>query len=322
MNGETTRKWARASLFAGALLASASASAQAPDDIVGMSIACSNDRVFTWYRDRHVTSGTSENLDARQGHQSAQTYSLPPGKTPDDIVGIGISKKDHVYTWYKDKTLSIGTSTDLDSRQGLSGYSLPPGKSPQDIVGIDIACSTDKVFTWYGSGTVSIGSSADLGLHQVPTSYSPAPGKSPSDLVELGIAGTKDRVYAWYRDRQASAGTSADLDSFRTLFRYAIVTPPCDIFANPPQGADRDFAIGIGSRGPSCASSAGITVFLMEDRRLQRDRLLDEKAGSGTNFDVTTRFTCSGRQGGRVYTKVKGVDRERESVRVNIQLCF
>jgi hypothetical protein len=320
MNKKMTWKRTWSSFFTAALFSSATAFAQTSNDIVGMSIACSSDRVFTWYRDGHVTIGNSEHLDAHQGHEPSSRYSLPPGKTTDDIVAIGISKKDHVYTWYADNTKSIGTSSDLDSREAPSSYSVAPGKSPADIVGIDIACSTDRVFTWYGDHTKSIGSSSDLDLHQAPTGYFLAAGKSPADLVELGIAGTKDHVYAWYRDRTASAGKSSDLDSFRELFGYAVVTPPCDLFASLPELNGSD-VIAIGSRGPSCESNAGITVLLKEDRRFWFDKVLTQAIG-GSNADVIARFHCSGNRGAIVYTQVKSRGREKQSRRVGISLCF
>ena len=82
--------------------------AQGSGGVAGLSIACSNDHVYTWYADRNrrVTVGTSENLAA---HPPARSYSLPPGKTPDDIIGIGIAGNDHVYAWYSDGTASSGT---------------------------------------------------------------------------------------------------------------------------------------------------------------------------------------------------------------------
>src|SRR6185503_5867514 len=79
---------------------------QAPEQIVAMSIACSNDHVYTWYDDGNVTIGNSETLDAYRPYEPPHRYSLPEGKTRADIVGMGIAGNDHVYTWYVDGTVS------------------------------------------------------------------------------------------------------------------------------------------------------------------------------------------------------------------------
>ena len=97
-------------ILLGLLFVFAATTAYGQRRIVGISIACSNDHVYTWYSDRTVSVGTSENLAA---YQPPHPYSLPFGKTPDDIVEIGIAGNDHVYTWYRDSTVSSGTSTDL-----------------------------------------------------------------------------------------------------------------------------------------------------------------------------------------------------------------
>jgi hypothetical protein len=93
-----------------------------------------------------VSSGTSSNLGA---YQHPQPYSLPPGKSPTDIVGIGIARDDHVYVWYRDGTVSSGTSWDFSRYRRLYDYSLPSGKSREDIVEMGIMGSKDHVYVWY-----------------------------------------------------------------------------------------------------------------------------------------------------------------------------
>jgi hypothetical protein len=184
---------------------------QLPPDIVGMSIACSNDRVYTWYVGGNVTEGASSVLGAIRPYVPATRYSLPPGQSPRDIVGMGIAGDDHVYVWYRNGTVSSGTSTDLDRFRPPARYSLAPGKSPGDVAGIDIACSDDHVYVWYLDGTVSSGTSTDLDKFRPRSRYSLPPSQTPRELVEMGIA-RNDHVYAWYTDRAISSGTSTQLD--------------------------------------------------------------------------------------------------------------
>ena len=70
-------------------------------------------------------------------------------------MGIAGSN-DHIYVWYKDGTVSSGSSRDLDKYKAPYAYTLPKGKSPQDIVGMGIAGSNDHIYVWY---KVSSGSS-------------------------------------------------------------------------------------------------------------------------------------------------------------------
>lgn len=94
-----------------------------------------------------VSSGTSNNLDA---YRRLYSYSLPQGKSPNDIVGIGIAgSNDYVYVWFNDGTVSSGTSDNLGRYKNLYRYNLPYGKSPNDIAGIGIAGSNDHVYVWF-----------------------------------------------------------------------------------------------------------------------------------------------------------------------------
>ena len=190
--------------------------AQLPPEIVGMSIACSDDHVYTWYVGGNVTEGASSILGAIRPYVPATRYSLPPGKSPRDILGVGIAGDDHVYVWYRDGTVSSGTSTDLDRFRPPARYSLAPGRSPGDVVAIDIACSDDHVYVWYSDGTMSSGTSTDLDRYQARRPYSLPANATARDLVEIGIA-RNDHVYAWYTDRSISSGTSTRLDQHKIM---------------------------------------------------------------------------------------------------------
>ena len=285
--------------------------------IVGMSIACSNDRVYTWYSDRTVSVGNSENLSA---YQPPHPYSLPFGKTPDDIVEIGIAGNDHVYTWYSDSTVSSGTSTDLDKYQPRHPYRLAPFKSPRDVVGIDIACSNDHVYVWYSTGDVSSGTSVDLDKYRARYRYFTAPFKTPSRVVGIGIA-KNDHVYAWYGDNTVSSGTSEDLDRYRPPYSWVSGPAPCDLLADPPKINGR-VVFSVGIRGPECKSSAEIVVRLRALDQSANRKTLIEKRVTGTNFEVPVTYNCTGNGQLMLFTEVESQGRKVKSPDTPIANCF
>jgi hypothetical protein len=96
----------------------------------------------------------------------------------------------------------------------------------------------------------------------------------------------------------------------------------CDIFAGIPQFSQADRIIfGSGARGPACTSSAGITVYLKQDRRFWFDRTLASKSGVGTNFEVFARYNCRGAGGQIVYIEVRSGGRKVQSRRVGVAFC-
>jgi hypothetical protein len=169
-----------------------------------------------------VSMGTSWDL---QAYRPLYQYRFSQGKTPSDIVGMGIAgSDDHVFVWYKDGTVSSGTSWDLEAYRAPYTYSLPSGKTPSDIVGMGIAGSDDHVYVWYNDGTVTSGTSWDLQAYRAPYAYSLPPGKTTADIVGMGIAGSNDHVFAWYKDGTVSSGTSGNLQAYRAPYAYSL--PP------------------------------------------------------------------------------------------------
>jgi len=84
-------------------------------NIVGIAIAKSNDRVYAWYDDGTRSVGSSLNF---KKHKEPEPYQTPSDAiasmmSPYNIRGIGISKKDVVYTWYSNEKASSGTSRNL-----------------------------------------------------------------------------------------------------------------------------------------------------------------------------------------------------------------
>lgn len=136
-----------------------------PDDIVGMGIAGTNDRVYTWYSNGTRSVGSSTNLaryaDPDQDPEGC-TYTVPgTDRGPANIVAMGISPTDRVYAWYDDGTRSAGSSRNLGSRVSPASYSGPPelnlnGPSvrQQRIVAIAINKPDSRVYTWYDEYSV------------------------------------------------------------------------------------------------------------------------------------------------------------------------
>lgn len=208
-----------------------------PGDVIAAGVACSDDHVYVWTRYGTVISGTSTDHDK---YRTARPYSLPPGKTPADIVGVGIAGNDRVYAWYRDGTVSSGTTSNLGRHMVSSPYALPQGKTPEDVVGMAIACSDDHVYAWYRDRTVSSGSSSSLDRYRSRYAYSTPGGRSPAQIAGMGIAGD-DRVYAWYVDGTTSSGTTAALGSHRAPAPYTSVPPVLE----RPQQAPGD-VVGMG----------------------------------------------------------------------------
>jgi hypothetical protein len=312
--GELARKIASAFLFL--LITSLAGVAYGQTKIVGISIACSNDHVYTWYSDGTVSVGTSENLS---DYEAPHSYSMPFGKTPADIIEIGIAGNDRVYTWYRDSTVSVGTSTDLDKYQPRHRFIVPKLESAALIVGIDIACSDDHVYAWYSNGHVSSGTSDNLGQYYENHRFQ-ASGRAPASVVGIGIAGN-DYVYAWFSDSMASSGTSEDFRRHRSPYRYVFGPGPCDISADAPKKDGRDlFAVGI--RGPECKSSAGITVRLRTMFADKEGPVLRERQLSGTNFELPVNYVCTGQGSRTLITEVVTLGRTVKSAKTTITDCF
>ncbi|MEW6207086.1 MAG: LamG-like jellyroll fold domain-containing protein, partial [Acidobacteriota bacterium] len=193
--------------------------------VIEMGFLHTTDKVKTWFNAAKPTvwSGKADDLDQLL---SSSSYTLPPGKTPADIVGISFDSSGRVYAWYDDGTFSKGREDDLDYYLAPSPYALPPGKTPADIVGVGIRRSTDRVYTWYDDGTYSGGTPNDLGQYLASSPYTMPSGKT---IVGVDIARSNDdHVYAWYDDGTFSEGTRWDLDYYQNPSAYT----------SPPKGND------------------------------------------------------------------------------------
>lgn len=91
-------------------------------NVVGISIAKSNDHVYAWYDDGTLSSGTS--LDFTR-YFSDRPYSLKGGSRY-QIRAMGIAKNDHIYTWLSNGKAQSGMSNNLSKYIQPYDYSLPP----------------------------------------------------------------------------------------------------------------------------------------------------------------------------------------------------
>ncbi|MGK3967746.1 serine hydrolase [Sorangium sp. So ce118] len=194
--------------------------------LVGFAIS-PTDRVYGWYENQTVSWGNTHDLDATSG--PAQAFSMPPGKTTNDILAMAMSGQGDVYTWYRDGTYSIGTPTDLDSISSSAG--TPPRWSRNDsnilvteVLGIAMRKSDDRVFAWYGDGTYSSGTPEVLDADGPRANYSPAAGKTMFDLRDADFASTG--VIYFHYGTSVSAGTAADMDSTAALYSSTLASAP------------------------------------------------------------------------------------------------
>ncbi|XXY53236.1 serine hydrolase [Sorangium sp. So ce269] len=193
--------------------------------LVGFAIAPTN-RVYGWYENQTVSWGSSSDLDATSG--PAQAFSMPAGKTTNDILGMAMSSTGDVYTWYIDGTYSIGTPTDLDSVSGSGGAALEwapaSGISVTEVLGIAIRKSDDRVFAWYADGTYSSGTATDFDSSSARASYSPPAGKTIYDLRDADFSSTG--VVYFHYGNSVSTGTAADLDSTAAPYNSTLASAP------------------------------------------------------------------------------------------------
>lgn len=201
--------------------------------LVGFAISPTN-LSYAWYENQTVSWGNTHDLDATSG--PAQAFSMPAGKTTNDILGMAMSSSGEVHTWYLNGTFSIGTPTDLGS---ILSPGAPPSECTSDIpfcwspaanisvtqvLGIAIRKSDNRVFAFYDDGTYSSGTKKDFDASTPRASYSPAAGKTIFDLRDADFAST-GVLYSHY-GTSASAGTATDLDSTAALYSSTLASAP------------------------------------------------------------------------------------------------
>jgi len=157
-------------------------------------------RVYYWYADGTVSSGTSDNPVA---YKTYYPYIVSGSKK---IIAVGIASNDHVYYWYDDNTTSQGTT---DNPTQYKSYYDSNFQSDRELIGVAIA-GNDRVYYWYSGGNigrVSVGTTNDPTKYK---SYYDADILKPdySQPIAVAIDGFYDTVFYWYPDQTVSTGTS------------------------------------------------------------------------------------------------------------------
>ncbi|CAE22114.1 possible Peptidase family C9 [Prochlorococcus marinus str. MIT 9313] len=142
-----------------------------------------------------------------------------------DVVGIGIDgDNNHFFAWYKDGTVTAGSSTRIHNYRSPYKYSIRNGYSSSNIVGMAIDGDINSSYAWFDNGIVTSGSTNDLSKHRAPYKYSLPKGYSPKDIVAMALDDDDNHVYAFYKNGMVSSGTTNDLDKFRKPYEYKL--PP------------------------------------------------------------------------------------------------
>ena len=156
-------------------------------------------RVYYWYADGTVSSGTSDNPTAYKTYYPYKIYGSKK------IIATGIAKNDRVYYWYDDNTTSVGTTDDPTK---YKSYYASNFESNRELIDAAIA-GNDRIYYWYSGGSTA---SASIGTSNNPTKYKSYYQanilKSYSKPVGIGIDGFYDTVFYWYPDQTVSSGTS------------------------------------------------------------------------------------------------------------------
>ncbi|MCB6179055.1 hypothetical protein LHP98_13085 [Rhodobacter sp. Har01] len=237
------------------------------DQIVAMAMAGTDDHVYTWYADDsgdgYVCGGTTTHLDS---YRKKRRFALPTGKTPANIVDIGITAQDLVVAWYDDRTFSTGTTEDLASRPLNPGaqtqpYVLPGSKIPADILSIEIRKSTNQVYTWYRDGTFSVGHFHDLAFVDYPAPYKVPPEAYPSpgtlSLMSYNVSAFIPHLDPWSKMKlgwlKPQIITSSGTHTLKNIEKNS--DGACILY-DPARGEQEYFIVE--NRWPAGSSEAGL----------------------------------------------------------------
>lgn len=192
--------------------------------LVGFAIS-PTDRVYGWYENQTVSWGNTGDLDAISG---AVPFTLPAGKTTNDILAIAIASDGDVYTWYRNGHRSIGTPTNLGSISPGAGawQTFEPAENmgTSEVQAVAIRKSDNRVFAWYLDGTYSSGNSLDLDASTPRAAYSPATGTTIYDVRDADFSAS-GVAYFHYGNR-VSAGTPSDLDATSGTYSSSLASAP------------------------------------------------------------------------------------------------
>ena len=179
-----------------------------------------------------MTEGATSILGAIRPYAPPTPYALPPGKSPRDIVGLGIAKDDHVYA-------GTGTAPSVPGpaltwiatglRPAIPWH--PDDRLPTSwrlTSRVPMTTSTSGIRT----GTVSSGTSTDLDRHRPPSQYMLSPGATPREHRRdrhcpqlLCLTGAVQRQGDQRRDHHPAAAARRQAQAGR-LRRFAFRSSP------------------------------------------------------------------------------------------------
>ncbi len=136
------------------------------------------------------------------------------------IVAKAIAPNGHVYTWYHDRTVTSGTSTNPDLFWGPVTYKVPDGLKPEDIRTIAID-ETGRTWTWYEDKTYSAGSATDLSSREARDKKVKIPGDLGMKNVLGAAFAANGNVYAYYDDGTRSTGSPSNFASVGPRKNYS-----------------------------------------------------------------------------------------------------
>jgi hypothetical protein len=175
-----------------------------PTRVVGIGVDKQNSRVNVWYENGVRTTGSTGDLDLYSQYpwpqfadiMPTQTYTAASGKLNKDIVGMIMAPNGTVFTWYRDRTRSIGTVSDLDSRGTTRTYSVAPGKSVDDIRAMAYRPG-GGVLVFYRDGMVSEGTTRDLDRYGAPTPFDTDTYRNADEIMGADTRGN-GRVVTYF----------------------------------------------------------------------------------------------------------------------------
>src|SRR3569833_417966 len=184
-------------------------------NVVDMDINL-HDSCYYWYSTGMMSVGTNVSSAA---YIALKPYTLPTGKTANDVVAVGVARNTHVIFWYSDGTVSEGTSTNASAYAAPVSYTVPAGETVTNIIAMSIAKQgSNNVYTWYKDGTATVGSTTNLAAVRSNYAYTVASGKSVSDIVGIGFNGSDDHTFVWYNTGTAKSVSSGITNQFDYYF--------------------------------------------------------------------------------------------------------
>lgn len=184
-------------------------------NVVDMDIN-THDSCYYWYRTGMMSVGTYTSSAA---YIALKPYTLPTGKTPYDVIAIGIAPNTHCFFWYSNGTVSEGNSTNASAYAAPVSFTVPAGETVTSILSMSIAkVGSSNVYTWYKDGTATVGTAYNLASVRSNYPYTVASGETINDVVGIGINGSDDHTYVWYNTGTSKSVSSGITNQFDYYF--------------------------------------------------------------------------------------------------------